>query len=225
MNSHQKIVSRVLAALDAGDLGNKRAVDREALLWRISDLPDDSATYFSEALYESDERFPDEATLIQVLVYMLVSNAPLQDVEDTIHLCLIDEMVYERLYDVDAWDREDHFPLQHVKEIITGLRRYKGITGFDYDNTVAIRRQGQKIIEQCEALVCMAEYLEYFHEYQYENGVMMVHDPDMAELTVEYPDKIGVIMEMINFRSDDSAFPIREVISGNVHSSLGDGVI
>lgn len=224
MEPNKKIALRALAMLDAGDWG-RAPFDREGLTIRILALPEETASYLNKVMEDAEAEYPEERTLIQSLVYMLCRDAPLQDIEDTMHLCAVNEMVYERLYDMEAWDRESHFPIQYIADLLNGLRRYEDIEGFNYDNTVAIRRQGQQVIEQCHALIFVADYLEVFHEYQYEQGVTMIHDPEMAELVAAYPDKAGDIMDLIAAREDDTVFPIREVISGAVHQSLGDGII
>jgi hypothetical protein len=225
MEPKKKIASRALAMLTAGDWGTA-PYDREGLLIMIHALPDETASYLHEVIEENEKQYPDERTLIQTLVYMLERNASIQDIEDTMHLCTSNELIYERLYDMDAWDHgESHFPIVYLKELLFGLRRYEDIEGFPYDKTVAIRRQGPQLMEQCQALIIMADFLEVFHEYQMEYGVTMIHDPEMAELVAAYPDKVGVMIDLIAVREDDTAFPIREIVSGDVHQSLADGII
>ena len=188
-------------------------------------LPADTADYLASVLNRPEYEIDSDPTPDKMLIHMLNFSASIVDIEDVIYLCCSNEMIGEMAFGYFEWEENDQYPTANIREVITGLRKYNGIDGLLYDKSVAIRRQGEAVAAQVEALVYMADFLEVLHEYQYEAGVTMVHDPELAALVAEFPGQIGVIMGMMESEEDQSVFAMREVLSGNVHSSLSTGVI
>lgn len=197
----------------------------EGTLEKLPALPAETISYLAGIL--RDENFQEESdySLDRMLIYMLHRGSSVQDIEDIACILSTNEMILVQSSDYFEWTIEGTMPTDMLRELITGLRWYEAIDGFSYDKTQPIRRQGKKVIDQCNALLDMALHLEMVHEYQLVYGVTVIPEYEVSELVVAFPDRLFEIIAMMEEGEYQSITGIREVLSGEVHIALASGVL
>jgi hypothetical protein len=197
----------------------------EGTLEKLPTLPVETISYLAGIL--RDENFQEESdyALDRMLIFMLHSGTSVQDIEDIACVLATNEMILMQSSDYFEWDLEGTMPTDMLRELIAGLRWYEDADGFKYDKTQPIRRQGQKVIDQCNALLEMALHLEMVNEYQLVHGVTVVPDYETVELVAEFPERLFEIIAMMEEQEYESTTGIREVLTGEVHRSLAGGIL
>lgn len=197
----------------------------DGTLDKLPSLPPETISYLAGIL--GDEKFQEESdySLDRMLIFMLHSGASVQDIEDIACILATNEMILAQSSDYFEWDLEGTMPTAMLKELIDGLRWYDRLDGFQYDKATPLRRQGQRVVEQSNALLEMALHLEMVHEYQLVYGVTVIPEYETAELVAEFPERVFEIIAMMEESDYESLTGIREVLTGEVHRSLADGII